>query len=143
VLRYFIRIGETIEWADHAEELSEVLRQSQKLPPGIDPPRPMSVTFIPAWVFDNPALLRVNPEYTARLLSLSPVERERLLNGNWKIRPAAGLYFKRDWCPVVDQVPADLALRACERVWPARELSQASGRVFLTASPAGASAFHY
>ena len=39
---------------------------------------------------------------------MSPVERERLLNGNWKIRPAAGLYFKRDWCPVVDQVPADL-----------------------------------
>jgi len=108
VPRYFIRIGETIEWADRAEELSEVLRQSQKLPPGIDPPRPMSVTFIPAGVFDNPALLRVNPEYTARLLSLSPVERERLLNGNWKIRPAAGLYFKRDWCPVVDQVPADL-----------------------------------
>ena len=53
VLRYFIRIGETIEWADRAEELSEVLRQSQKLPPGIDPPRPMSVTFIPAWVFDR------------------------------------------------------------------------------------------
>jgi Terminase large subunit, T4likevirus-type, N-terminal len=62
VLRYFIRIGETIEWADRAEELSEVLRQSQKLPPGIDPPRPMTVTFIPAGVFDNPALLRVNPE---------------------------------------------------------------------------------
>src|SRR6201981_861798 len=48
VLRYFIRIGETIEWADRAEELSKVLRQSQKLPPGIDPPRPLSVTFIPA-----------------------------------------------------------------------------------------------
>ena len=36
--------------------------------PGIDPPLPMSVTFIPATVFDNPALLRVNPEYLARLL---------------------------------------------------------------------------
>ena len=108
VLRYFIRIGEKIVWADRAEELTEDLQQGQKLPPGIDPPRPMSVTFIPAWVFDNPALLQVNPEYPARLLSLRPVERERLLNGNWKIRPAAGLYFKRDWCPVVDQVPADL-----------------------------------
>jgi hypothetical protein len=29
----------------------------------------MSVTFIPATVFDNPALLRVNPEYLAWLSS--------------------------------------------------------------------------
>ncbi len=36
------------------------------------------------------------------------LERERLLGGNWKIRPAAGLYFKREWCAVVDQAPADL-----------------------------------
>jgi predicted phage terminase large subunit-like protein len=80
----------------------------EDLPPGVDPPRPISVTFIPASVFDNPALLRVNPEYLAWLLSLPLLESERLLGGNWKIRPAAGLYFKREWCAVVDQVPADL-----------------------------------
>jgi hypothetical protein len=68
----------------------------------------MSVTFIPATVFDNPALLRVNPQYLAWLLSLPTLERERLPGGNWKIRPAAGLYFKREWCAVVDQAPADL-----------------------------------
>jgi hypothetical protein len=34
------------------------------------------------------------------------------------------------------------ALRACERVWQRREWSQASSRAFLTAGPAGASAFH-
>jgi predicted phage terminase large subunit-like protein len=62
----------------------------------------------PATVFDNPALLRVNPEYLAWLLSLPTLERERLLAGNWKIRPAAGLYFKREWCAVIDQAPADL-----------------------------------
>src|ERR1700756_3520210 len=78
------------------------------LPTGADPPRPISVTFIPAKVFDNPALLQVNPEYPARLLSLPLLECERLLGGNWKIRPAAGLYFKREWCTVVDQAPADL-----------------------------------
>ena len=59
-------------------------------------------------MFDNPALLRVNPEYLAWLLSLPTLERERLLGGNWKIRPAAGLYFKREWCAVVDAIPADL-----------------------------------
>jgi hypothetical protein len=36
------------------------------------------------------------------------LERERLLGGNCKIRPAAGLYFKRGWCVVADAVPADL-----------------------------------
>jgi predicted phage terminase large subunit-like protein len=36
------------------------------------------------------------------------LERERLLGGNWKIRPAAGLYFRREWCAVLDEIPADL-----------------------------------
>jgi len=44
----------------------------------------------------------------AAIKALPLLERERLLGGNWKIRPAAGLYFKREWCAVVDQVPADL-----------------------------------
>ena len=74
----------------------------------VHPPLPMSVTFIPATVLDNPALLRVNPQYIVWLLSLPTLEHERLLAGNWKIRPAAGLYFKREWCAVVDEAPADL-----------------------------------
>src|SRR6516162_3258121 len=65
VLRYFVRIAEKIVWADRPEELMKDLLQGQELPPGIDPPLPMSVTFVPATVFDNPALLRVNPEYLA------------------------------------------------------------------------------
>src|SRR6266851_5780412 len=108
VLRYYIRVSEKIIWADRPEDLMQPMTRSQDLPPGIDPPRPISVTFVPAKVFDNPALLQVNPEYLAWLLSLPLLERERLLGGNWKIRPAAGLYFKREWCAVVDEVPADL-----------------------------------
>ena len=53
-------------------------------------------------------MVKVNPEYLAWLRSLPLLERERLLGGNWKIRPAAGLYFKREWCAVVDEVPANL-----------------------------------
>lgn len=41
--------------------------------------------------------------YLANLHGLSLVERERLLNGNWKIRPAAGLYFKPDQTRIVSQ----------------------------------------
>jgi predicted phage terminase large subunit-like protein len=108
VLRYFIRVAEKTVWPDRPEELMHHMTRRQDLPPGADPMRPISVTFIPAKVSDNPALVRVNPEYLTWLLSLPLLERERLLGGNWKIRPAAGLYFKREWCAVVDQVPADL-----------------------------------
>ena len=108
VLRYYVRVSERIVWADRPEELMQHLPRPEDLPPGLDPPRPISVTFIPATVLDNPALLRVNPEYFTWLLSLPLLERERLLGGNWKIRPAAGLYFKREWCAVVDAVPTDL-----------------------------------
>jgi predicted phage terminase large subunit-like protein len=110
ILRYFIRVAEKIVWADRPDDLMQYLPRLEDLPPGIDPPSPISVTFIPATVFDNPALTRVNPEYYAWLLSLPLLERERLLAGNWKIRPTAGLYFKKEWCVVVDEVPADLEI---------------------------------
>ena len=83
------------------------LPRPRELPPGFELARPISDTFIPAKVFDNPALLRVNPDYLAWLLALPLLECERLLGGNWKIWPAAGLYFKREWCAVVDEVPAE------------------------------------
>src|SRR5260370_22351481 len=108
VLRYYIRVSDKIIRADRPEELMQDLPRPEDFAPGIDPPRPISVTLIPATVFDNPVLLRINPEYFTWLLSLPLLERERLLGGNWKIRPAAGLYFKREWCAVVDEVPADL-----------------------------------
>jgi predicted phage terminase large subunit-like protein len=108
VLRYYVRVAEKTIWADRPEELVQYLPQPEDLPPSVEPPRPISVTFIPATVFNNPILLRANPEYYAWLLSLPTLERERLLGGNWKIRPAAGLYFKREWCAIVDEVPADL-----------------------------------
>jgi predicted phage terminase large subunit-like protein len=108
VLRYYVRVAGQIGWSDRPQELIEHLPPPEDLPPGVDPPRPISVTFIPASVFDNPALLQVNPEYLACLLSLPLLERERLLGGNWKIRPAAGLYFKREWCPIVEHAPPDL-----------------------------------
>ena len=48
-----------------------------------------------------------DPGYRANLAALSTVDRERLLSGNWKIRPAAGEYFRRSWFPVVNAAPAE------------------------------------
>jgi len=104
VLRWFVRIGDSIIWGDKPEDLAR-----HKMP-GDDglpvPIPPKSVTFIPAKLTDNPALMAADPGYMASLLALPTVERERLLGGNWKIRPAAGLYFQRGWCEVIDTVPA-------------------------------------
>lgn len=54
------------------------------------------------------------------------VERERLMNGNWKIRPVAGMFFRREWFPIVDQAPVcDLAIL---RMTPRSGSKGSSGR---------------
>lgn len=63
-----------------------------------------SVTFIPADVFDNPALIANDPGYLANLLALPLIERERLLRGNWRIKAAAGKVYNRDWFEIVDAI---------------------------------------
>lgn len=99
-LRWFVRIGETLVWANSKKELLERY-------PGAEP---KSVTFIPAKLSDNQILLQKDPGYLANLMAMPTVERERLLAGNWKIRPRAGLYFQRGWCEVIDAVPAGIQI---------------------------------
>lgn len=104
VIRWFVRIGEKLVWADSPEELAEY-----RMPgPGGEmiPIPPKSVTFIPSKLTDNKVLMEADPGYMANLMALPLVERERLLGGNWKIRPSAGLLFKRDWVKIVDIAPA-------------------------------------
>lgn len=91
VARWFIRRGEEIYWANHKETLWKkfnLVTEEEKA-------EPKSATFIMSSIYDNKELLKVNPQYLANLKALPEVDRERLLNGNWKIKPAAGLYFKR------------------------------------------------
>lgn len=103
-LRWFVRVGEDLKWADDPAELACYKMLDEN---GEQVPIPAkSLTFIPAKLTDNKALMAADPGYMASLLALPMVERERLLGGNWKIRPAAGLYFQRSWCRVVDAIPA-------------------------------------
>lgn len=103
-LRWFVRMGDELHWADSAEELHErfPLLGERDL-------RPMSLTFIPFSLDDNPTMDQEDPDYRAKLLALPYVERMRLLGGNWKIRPAAGLYFRRDFFDVLDALPPDVS----------------------------------
>jgi len=104
VLRWFVRIGDKIVWAERPEELAGYTAPDENGDERPIPPK--SVTFIPAKLSDNKALMSADPGYIANLMALPTVERERLLGGNWKIRPAAGLLFQRGWCQIVDAVPA-------------------------------------
>ena len=84
VVRYFYRINETMVWADTPEQLIEQHPELAAIAP------PKSFTFIKATIYDNPELLKSNPQYLSNLLALHPVMSERLLKGNWKIRMDKG-----------------------------------------------------
>ena len=100
VVRYFVRVGDQLRWGDSPDELAAVH--------GVAPEDCKSMTFVAASIYDNQALMKADPGYLANLKALSRVERERLLAGNWKIRPAAGLYFKRHEVRMLDAVPGDV-----------------------------------
>jgi predicted phage terminase large subunit-like protein len=98
VVRYFVRgADDALVWFDSKREAMRATGQSAHTI--------KSLTFIAAKLTDNPALMKNDPGYLGNLMMLPAVERERLLNGNWKIRPSAGLYFNRGWCQVVDICP--------------------------------------
>jgi predicted phage terminase large subunit-like protein len=108
VLRWFVRTGDDLHWADTRRELLETF--------GADV-EPKSATFISARVEDNKILLAKDPGYVSNLKSLPLVDRERLLNGNWNVRPMAGNYFRREWFTIIDCVPKDAEIVARVRYW--------------------------
>lgn len=90
VLRWFyVGDDDKLLWFDSKEEAYAARPDLASIA------EPTSVTFVPATLDDNPALLKADPGYRARLLSLPRIDRERLLGGNWNIRPDAGEVFKR------------------------------------------------
>lgn len=102
VIRYMGRLRDEIIWGDTPEEVVEKSYGEIKLQDV------KSFTFIASKLSDNKILLETNPGYEASLKAMATVERERLLNGNWKIRPAAGLYFKRGRVNVLQEIPDDV-----------------------------------
>jgi predicted phage terminase large subunit-like protein len=107
IIRYFIRVDDQILWGDSKEELYQrygMRDEAGKLLQEDDPLQiqPKSLTFIKSSLADNKILMASDPSYLANLKAMSRVERERLLDGNWKIKPAAGMYFKRTDVKLVD-----------------------------------------
>ena len=107
IIRYFLVVNDEVKWADSREEL--VAQYGGRVEDT------KSFTFIPSSIYDNKILLEHDPGYLANLNALSSVEKGRLLHGNWKVKPSAGMYFRRDQAEVVPRPPSEI-IRAC-RAW--------------------------
>lgn len=104
VIRWFAIVNDEVRWGATRQELVDEY-------PGC---LPKSFTFIRSSVYDNKILLDADPGYLANLQALPRVERAQLLDGNWNVRPTAGMYFKRGDLPIVDAAP--IAIRSV-RAW--------------------------
>ena len=110
-VRWMVRLNEAIYWFDTRQEAIDVAIEN-----GMDYEKAVimakSVTFIASTLQDNKILMKNDPGYMANLMALALVERERLLYGNWKIKAAAGLMFKRTKVNMLETLPADVILWA-------------------------------
>lgn len=103
VIRWLGRYNGLIYWDDTPEGLVKQINDESFTTDDCK-----SVTFIASKLSDNQILMKQNPGYISNLKALPEVEMERLLNGNWKIKPAAGLFFKRSQVQIIDKVPDDV-----------------------------------
>lgn len=95
VVRWFARDSEdAMRWGDSPDEVRAQVPGKQT----------MSLTFVPGRLEDNPYLR--DTSYRGQLQQLDYVNRARLLEGNWDVRPASGTLFQRSWFTVVDELPA-------------------------------------
>lgn len=100
-IRWMCVLNDVIYWGDTPEELADKY--------DVNTTDCKSVTFIASSLEDNKVLMESDPGYIANLKAMTEVDMERLLHGNWKIRPSAGLFFKRSQVgEILDAIPDDL-----------------------------------
>lgn len=74
-LLYFVRVQGELVWATHTSTLS-------RDHPGLNP---KSITFVRSTIWDNRIGMAKDPDYLGNLQAQSPVERARLLDGDWDV----------------------------------------------------------
>ena len=110
-VRWMVRLNEAIYWFDTRQDaINAAIENSMDYEKAVIMAK--SVTFIASTLQDNKILMKNDPSYMANLLALALVERERLLYGNWKIKAAAGLMFKRTKVNMLEVLPTDVILWA-------------------------------
>lgn len=97
-VRWFFRSRDKLVWGDSSAELLQKY--------GSEAAGAMkSFTFIPAKVEDNRILLAKDKGYLANLRAMPMIDRLALLEGCHHVRPAQGLFFRREWFPVIPLLP--------------------------------------
>jgi len=104
VVRWFIREGGALLWADSEDECKALSQHPKEA-------QPKSFTFILSRLKDNQVLLRKDPGYLSNLLAMLPIDRERLYGdgergGNWKVKAEGGQIFDRSWFQVLEATPS-------------------------------------
>lgn len=106
-IRYMCVLDDVIYWGNTPQDLYNEH--------GVTVEECKSVTFIASKLTDNKVLMTTDPSYMANLKAMTQVDKERLLEGNWKIRPSAGMYFKATDFEFVDVAPCKIVAYA--RSW--------------------------
>lgn len=129
IIRWFMRRDGILTWADTKEELIELF----ELRTPEEQQEPKSFSFVVSSLFDNQVLMKADPGYYANLKALPLVQQEQLLFGNWKIKPAEGLFFKRSQITMIDTLPNDVVrwVRAWDLAATASESADATASVLM------------
>lgn len=93
--RWFTMRDNEMLWGDSREEVIEQV-------PGCNP---LSFTFISANVYDNPVLMKRQPEYVAWLEGQDRETKEALLYGNWYVTKQYEGFVKRSNFKIVEEPP--------------------------------------
>lgn len=116
-IRYFVVVEDEPKFASTKEELIEEYPDACFVED--DEGNTVEVistyTFIDGNIYDNPALIRNEPKYLAKLKSQSRVNRMRLLRGNWFAREEGSNYFKREWLKSGKPPLGAVAVRAYDK----------------------------
>lgn len=141
VVRYFIKNGDDYIWGDSYDEviekawffLEELVRESELKPRDFV----KSITFISGTIYENKALLNVNPSYLANLVSQDEQTQLQLLRGNWKVAISeADIYNYYDFVGMFENkyevktgrkyITSDIALKGSNKftvgAWDGKEL---------------------
>ena len=109
VVRYYVTVDNQLKHAASAEEIKKRYPGALRIwNPNIKKHieiEPKTITFIGGTIFDNPALIEMNPGYLAELNSLEEIEKARLLHGNWYLRAEGSSYYNRKWLKKATHVP--------------------------------------
>ena len=102
----------------------QFFRMRFNLPDGPKPEDRARRVYVPAYITDNPHLDQES--YVRDLHELDPVDRERLLRGDWTVRES-GLLFDAAWFKVVDGSELPDEMTAFVRSWDMAATDESEG----------------